>query len=81
MVNFMENPIKMDDLGGFPIFLETASYKQGEIISLIFRAEITPGSSETRLYGHFIGAPIKAHLAQVEGFVSRKVDEPQLAKS
>ena len=23
MVFFMENPIKMDDLGGFPIFLET----------------------------------------------------------
>ncbi len=23
MVYFMENPIKMDDLGGFPIFLET----------------------------------------------------------
>ena len=24
MIYFMENPIKMDDLGGFPIFLETA---------------------------------------------------------
>ena len=23
MVKIMENPIKMDDLGGFPIFLET----------------------------------------------------------
>ena len=23
MAYFMENPIKMDDLGGFPIFLET----------------------------------------------------------
>ncbi len=26
MVYFMENPIKMDDLGGFPIFLETPKY-------------------------------------------------------
>ena len=29
MVYFMENPIKIHDLGGFPIFLETPIFFQG----------------------------------------------------
>ena len=47
MVKIMENPIKMDDLGVFPMFLETPKSKKGMCVCSFFQMSFCWRAFET----------------------------------